>query len=103
VRSENDGKEPAVRLTGEALMRRDDQVAALRGQGLSFRQVARRLGCSLGSVQQSVRRVAQRKPPPSPDVLAMYRGLRGKSGPELAEQERALHAAVEQSRRSERA
>jgi DNA-directed RNA polymerase specialized sigma24 family protein len=53
--------EDRPRLPSEAMMRRDAQVAQLRRRGLSYRAIARVLGCSLGSVQKSVRRTREAK------------------------------------------
>ena len=49
------------RLDGQAMLHRDEQVATLREQGVSFRVIAARLGCSLGSVQKALRRVQARR------------------------------------------
>lgn len=38
---------------------RDDQVVLLRAQGLSYRQIAARLGTSLGFVQRALRRAEE--------------------------------------------
>jgi DNA-binding NarL/FixJ family response regulator len=56
-------RDPTVRrrLPTEDMMRRDAQIARLLRAGLSYRQVAARLGCSLGSVQKSVRRTRDAK------------------------------------------
>ena len=49
------------RLDGQELLDRDQQVATLREQGVPFRVIAARLGCSLGSVQKAVRRAHARR------------------------------------------
>ena len=49
------------RLDGQEMLDRDEQVARLREQGVPFRVIAARLGCSLGSVQKAVRRVQARR------------------------------------------
>jgi DNA-binding CsgD family transcriptional regulator len=82
------GKTPENDLTGrrrlsvEAMLARDEQVAALRGQGTSLRQIGARLGMSLASVQLAVRRIQKRGVPEGPNLLELYRALRGLSGPE---------------------
>jgi DNA-binding CsgD family transcriptional regulator len=60
---ENNGRDPNTRrrLDGQAMMDRDEQVARLREQGVPFRAIAARLGCSLGSVQKAVRRARARR------------------------------------------
>jgi len=70
------------------MLARDEQVAALRGQGTSLRQIGARLGMSLASVQLAMRRIQSRGVPEErPNLLEMYRAVRGLSGPE---QEAAL-------------
>jgi hypothetical protein len=49
------------RLDGDTALKRDAQVAALREQHVPFREIGRRLGMSLGSVQKSLRRHVQRQ------------------------------------------
>ena len=49
------------RLDGQEMLDRDEQVATLREQGVPFRVIAARLGCSLGSVQKAVRRAHARR------------------------------------------
>jgi lambda repressor-like predicted transcriptional regulator len=49
------------RLDGQEMLERDERVARLREQGVPFRVIAVRLGCSLGSVQKAVRRVQARR------------------------------------------
>ncbi len=49
------------RLDGQAMLHRDAEVARLREQSVSFRVIAARLGCSLGSVQKALRRVQARR------------------------------------------
>ena len=49
------------RLDGQEKLDRDEQVARPREQGVPFRVIAARLGCSLGSVQKAVRRVQARR------------------------------------------
>ena len=49
------------RLDGQEMLDRDEQVARPREQGVPFRVIAARLGCSLGSVQKAVRRVQARR------------------------------------------
>jgi hypothetical protein len=49
------------RLDGQEMLDRDEQVATLREQGMPFRVIAARLGCSLGSVQKAVRRAHARR------------------------------------------
>jgi hypothetical protein len=63
MKLENNGRDPNMRcrLDGQAMMDRDEQVARLREQGVPFRVIAARLGCSLGSVQKAVRRVQARR------------------------------------------
>jgi hypothetical protein len=76
------------RLSAEAMLARDEQVAALRGQGVSLRQIGAQLSMSLASVQLAVRRIQSRGAPvEQPNLLEMYRALRGLSGP----QQRAAH------------
>jgi len=41
----------------QEMSERDEEVARLRERGVPFRVIAKRLGCSLGSVQKAVRRV----------------------------------------------
>lgn len=48
------------RLDGDAMIKRDREVARLRRQGVPLRVIAARLGMSLGSIQKSVRRNASR-------------------------------------------
>lgn len=48
------------RLDGHEMMLRDAEIARLRGEGVSFREIARRCGCSLGSVQKAVARINKR-------------------------------------------
>jgi len=60
------------------MLARDEQVAALRGQGTSLRQIGARLGMSLASVQLAMRRIQSRGVPEErPNLLEMYRALRG--------------------------
>jgi hypothetical protein len=56
-------KDPNMRrrLDGQEMLDRDEQVATLREQGVPFRVIAARLGCSLGSVQKAVRRAHARR------------------------------------------
>ena len=49
------------RLDGQQMLDRDELVATLREQGVPFRVIAARLGCSLGSVQKAVRRANARR------------------------------------------
>lgn len=49
------------RLVGQEMLDRDEEVARLREQQVPFRVIASRLGCSLGSVQKTVRRVQARR------------------------------------------
>lgn len=44
------------RLNGRELMERDGEIARLREQEVSFRDIAEQLGCSVGSIQKSMRR-----------------------------------------------
>ena len=72
------------RLSAEAMLARDEQVAALRGQGVSLRQIGARLSMSLASVQLAVRRIQSRGVPvEQPNLLEMYRAMRGLDGPQL--------------------
>lgn len=48
------------RLDGQEMLERDEEIARLRERGVSFRAIALRLGCSLGSVQKAMRRVQAR-------------------------------------------
>jgi len=84
-------------------MARDIEIAALREQGVSFRGVAARLGMSLGSVQLAVKRLAQAKPPdPGPNLLEMYRAMRGLSRPEQQAALGEFRVAADEYRRSVR-
>lgn len=42
---------------------REQQVAALLAQGLEWREIARRLGVSLGAVQSTINRAVLKLPP----------------------------------------
>jgi hypothetical protein len=44
------------RLDDEAMAARDAQIARMRAAHVPFRVIAARLGCSVGSVQKSLRR-----------------------------------------------
>jgi hypothetical protein len=71
------------RLSADAMLARDEQVAALRGQGISLRQIGARPGTSLASVQLAVRRIQKRGvPAEEPNLLELYWAQRGLSGPE---------------------
>ncbi len=48
------------RLNGQEMPERDAEVARLRQLGESFRVIAKRLGCSVGSVQKAVGRIKRR-------------------------------------------
>jgi len=63
MKPEDDGRDPNMRrrLDGQEMLDRDEQVATLREQGVPFRVIAARLGCSLGSVQKAVRRAHARR------------------------------------------
>ena len=63
MKPEDDGSDPCMRrrLDGQEMLDRDEQVARLREQGVPFRVIAARLGCSLGSVQKAERRVQARR------------------------------------------
>jgi hypothetical protein len=52
-------KDPSARrrLSAEAMLARDEQLAALCGQGVSLPGIGARLGMSLASVQLAMRRV----------------------------------------------
>jgi hypothetical protein len=63
------------------MLRRDEQVGALRGQGVSLGAIGARLGMSLASVQLAMRRTQSRNfPEEKPNLLEMYRAMRGLSG-----------------------
>ncbi|EJO88055.1 hypothetical protein MCOL_V214034 [Mycobacterium colombiense CECT 3035] len=47
-------------MDGHEMMERDAEIARLREQCVSFRGIAERLGCSLGSVQKAVGRINRR-------------------------------------------
>jgi hypothetical protein len=81
---ENAGNDPTGRrrLSAEAMLARDEQVAALRARGTSLWGIGVRLGMSLAPVQLAVRRIQMRGVPEGPNLLEMYRGLRGLSGSE---------------------
>jgi biotin operon repressor len=73
------------RLDWEAMLRRDEQVAALRREGVSLRKIGAELGMSLASVQLAMKRIEKRGvPAESPNPLQLYRALRGLSGPQQA-------------------
>jgi hypothetical protein len=63
MKLDNNGRDPNMRrrLDGQEMLHRDEQVARLREQGVPFRVIAARLGCSLGSVQKALRRVQARR------------------------------------------
>jgi DNA-binding CsgD family transcriptional regulator len=51
---------PRRRLDGQEMMERDAEVARLRDQNVSFREIAKQLRCSVGSVQKAVERIKRR-------------------------------------------
>ena len=51
------------RLDGEQMRERDAQVAKMLRAHVPYRTIAARLGCSLGSVQQTVARIRAGVPP----------------------------------------
>jgi hypothetical protein len=65
------------RLDGHAMLERDEQVAKMREQGVPFRVIASRLGCSLGSVQKALGRAQARRAEdsvPGSGGLRIWRG-----------------------------
>jgi hypothetical protein len=86
------------RLSAEAMLRRDEQVAALRGQGVSLRAIGSRLGMSLASVRLAMRRIQKRgeEIPEGPNLLEVYRAMRGLDGPELLAARGEFVAAADQ-------
>ena len=91
------------RLSAEAMLDRDEQVAALRAQGVSLRQIGARLSMSLASVQLAMRRIQKRGVlAEQPNLLEMYQALRGLSGPEQRAALEEFRVAADEYWRSER-
>jgi DNA-binding CsgD family transcriptional regulator len=101
---ENDGKDPTARrrLSAEAMLRRDIEVVRLRQQGVTFRAIAARLGMSVGSVQKAVLRAAKMHPLDEPNLLEMYRAMRGLRGSEQRAALEEFRVAANKYWRSER-
>jgi len=90
------------RLSAEAMLARDERVAALRGQRTSLRKIGARLGMSLASVQLAMRRIQTRSVPvEQPNLLEMYRALRGTSGREQRAALEEFRVAADEYWRSE--
>lgn len=56
------------RLDGQEMLGRDQEVARLRELNVPFREIAKRLGCSVGSAQKAVERIKRRRAEAAQDL-----------------------------------
>jgi DNA-binding CsgD family transcriptional regulator len=66
------------RVDGDTQLKRDAEVARLRDAHVPFREIGRRLGMSLGSVQKALRRYQMRQA----QLAELERGLEDEGGDE---------------------
>ncbi len=56
------------RLDGQEMLGRDQEVARLRELNVPLREIAKRLGCSVGSAQKAVERIKRRRAEAAQDL-----------------------------------